>query len=133
MDLIDDEELAEATGEVPECPVRARALETLASADATLSVPRPGRESADEYHRLLAERTARVIQKRAPEAPIRKVTMQPAPIADDNAKSVSMGVFTKVLQTLILEERARTQKTIDELQTRLAQTEARLAQTEGRL
>jgi hypothetical protein len=141
LDLIEDDELAEATGEAPECHVRARAQEVLDRVDELLSAPRTGREGAAAWEGLMRERNgdpSRIEKRAAPEAMIRKTRVEPAPEPTSPAGDfVTMDMFSRVLRGVIEAERrdsaARIAAALADANVRIAQTEARLALTEGRL
>lgn len=132
--MVIDDPIA-GTEEAVECPVRARAQEALDAADATLSAPRPfaaALHEAQERAEREREEEQRWQRRAAPRAPAPTPAPPPAPSADDEAP-VPMGVFVKVIQNLIEEERERAAREQQPLLERMARLEARLAQSEGRL
>jgi hypothetical protein len=157
-DLTEDDPIA-GTEEAVECPVRARAMETIERVGDLLAAPRPGRDGAAEYERLLAERNGvpSVIEKRAaPERVIRKTKTAPEPPAppDDDADAAFAEVLNEArrhgidpgylreplthMQFLVIsraasrDDRERMQKLVDEQSARIAALEKRIAKLESR-
>lgn len=119
-------------------PVLARAMETIERADMTLAEPRPGRDGAAEYERILAERAEPIVKKRAqPEAIIRKTRTQPAAAAAPPDDLVRVDELVTILREVIDRERkdadARIAAALAEANVRISRTEARLAAIEGRV